>query len=70
MYQPTRPPCSERVAIRNLSYHVRRWGEGGKGTTPLVLVHGWMDVGASYQFMVDAFSQAFVDGLEIIPPDW
>ena len=72
MYQPTRPSRSERVPIRSLSYHVRRWGdgEGGKGTTPLVLVHGWMDVAASYQFMVDAFSQAFVDGLEIIAPDW
>ncbi len=33
---------------------------------PLVMVHGWMDVGASFQFMVDAFK---ADRL-IIAPDW
>ncbi|MDB5929286.1 MAG: alpha/beta hydrolase fold protein [Polaromonas sp.] len=37
---------------------------------PLVLVHGWMDVAASYQFMVDAFSDAFASGRTIIAPDW
>jgi pimeloyl-ACP methyl ester carboxylesterase len=30
------------------------------------MVHGWMDVAASYQFVVDAFSQAHY----IIAPDW
>ena len=37
---------------------------------PLVLVHGWMDVAASYQFMVDAFSDVFAAGRTIIAPDW
>ncbi len=37
---------------------------------PLVMVHGWMDVAASYQFMVDAFSDAFAAGRTIIAPDW
>lgn len=37
---------------------------------PLVLVHGWMDVAASYQFMVDALSDAFAQGRTIIAPDW
>ena len=37
---------------------------------PLILVHGWMDVAASYQFMVDAFSSAFAAGRTIIAPDW
>ena len=37
---------------------------------PLVLVHGWMDVAASWQFMVDAFSDAFAAGRTIIAPDW
>ena len=36
----------------------------------LVLVHGWMDVAASYQFMVDAFTDAFAAGRTIIAPDW
>jgi hypothetical protein len=34
---------------------------------PLVMVHGWMDVAASYQFVVDALSQAFA-GRQIIAP--
>src|SRR5690606_5414165 len=37
---------------------------------PLVLLHGWMDVGASWQFVVDAFGDAFVHGRQIIAPDW
>jgi pimeloyl-ACP methyl ester carboxylesterase len=34
------------------------------------MVHGWMDVGASFQFVVDAFSDAFASGRQIIAPDW
>ncbi|MDB5886511.1 MAG: alpha/beta hydrolase fold protein [Polaromonas sp.] len=37
---------------------------------PLVLLHGWMDVAASYQFMVDAFSSEFAAGRTILAPDW
>jgi pimeloyl-ACP methyl ester carboxylesterase len=66
MYQVRRPSRSEFVAIRNLDYHVQVWGEPGPGKTPLVMVHGWMDVAASYQFVVDAFAQDHY----IIAPDW
>lgn len=66
MYQARRPFRSEFVPIRNLSYHVQVWGEPGPGKTPLVMVHGWMDVAASYQFVVDAFSEDHY----IIAPDW
>jgi pimeloyl-ACP methyl ester carboxylesterase len=66
MYQPKRASRSEFVPIRNLEYHVRIWGEPGAGQPPLVLVHGWMDVAASWQFVVDAFAQ---DRL-VIAPDW
>jgi len=66
MYQPRRASRSEFVPIRNLRYHVRLWGEPRAGEPPLVMVHGWMDVAASYQFVVDAFaSDRFV-----IAPDW
>jgi pimeloyl-ACP methyl ester carboxylesterase len=34
------------------------------------MVHGWMDVAASYQFVVDALSDAFAQGRQIIAPDW
>ena len=43
---------------------------GAHGLPPLVLVHGWMDVAASYQFMVDALTDAFTVGRTIIAPDW
>jgi pimeloyl-ACP methyl ester carboxylesterase len=66
MYQPTRVCRSEFVPIRNLRYHVRVWGEPRAGVPPLVMVHGWMDVAASWQFVVDAFAQE----RHVIAPDW
>jgi pimeloyl-ACP methyl ester carboxylesterase len=66
MYQPTRASRSEFVPIRNLRYHVRIWGEPRSGQPPLVMVHGWMDVAASWQFVVDAFAQ----DRHVIAPDW
>jgi len=66
MYQVKRPSRSEFVPIRQLQYHVRVWGKPSPDKVPLVMVHGWMDVAASYQFMVDAFSQEH----HVIAPDW
>ncbi len=66
MYQVQRISRSEYVPIRNLSYHVRLWGEPSPLKTPLVMVHGWMDVAASYQFVVDALSHDHY----VIAPDW
>ena len=66
MYQPKRASRSEFVPIRNLRYHVRTWGEPKAGQPPLVMVHGWMDVAASYQFVVDAFAQ----DRHVVAPDW
>ena len=66
MYQVKRHSRSEFVPIRQLQYHVRVWGEPAADKIPLVMVHGWMDVAASYQFMVDAFSQDHY----VIAPDW
>jgi len=66
MYQALKASRSEFVPIRNLSYHVRVWGEPDRARAPLVLVHGWMDVAASWQFMVDALAQE----RWIVAPDW
>jgi pimeloyl-ACP methyl ester carboxylesterase len=66
MYQAKKHSKSEFVPIRNLQYHVQVWGEPSPDKTPLVMVHGWMDVAASYQFVVDAFAQDHY----IIAPDW
>jgi pimeloyl-ACP methyl ester carboxylesterase len=73
MYKEKRSFRSEFVPIRGLSYHVQVWpAAAGTASTcpPLVLVHGWMDVAASWQFMVDALSDAFTQGRTIIAPDW
>ena len=72
MYKEKRLSRSEFVPIRGLNYHVQLWGSAPEASTlpPLVLLHGWMDVAASYQFMVDAFSSAFTQGRSIIAPDW
>ena len=70
MYQVLRPSQSLWVPLRGCRYHVRQWGTPTPGATPLVLAHGWMDVAASWQFMVDAFSQAFVSQRPIIALDW
>lgn len=66
MYQVKRPSRSEFVPIRHLHYHVRVWGTPRAGQAPLLMVHGWMDVGASYQFVVDAMAQ----DRWVIAPDW
>ena len=66
MYQAKKASRSEFIPLRNLKYHVLVWGEPAPGKVPLVMVHGWMDVAASYQFVVDAFSQDHY----VIAPDW
>jgi pimeloyl-ACP methyl ester carboxylesterase len=66
MYPIQRASRSEFVPIRQLRYHVRQWGTPSAHTPPLVLVHGWMDVAASFQFVVDALQHDHW----VIAPDW
>lgn len=70
MYTPLRPSTTQDLPIRHMTYRVRTWGQPRADVPPLVLLHGWMDVGASYQFVVDALSEAFFTGRHIIAPDW
>lgn len=70
MYQVQRESQSLWVPLRGCRYHVLQWGTPSCGATPLVLAHGWMDVAASWQFMVDALSQAFASQRPIIAMDW
>jgi len=50
--------------IRGLRYHVRRWARAG--APKMVLLHGWMDVSASFQFLVDALRHEW----DVYAPDW
>ncbi|MEY3991368.1 MAG: hypothetical protein RIS04_131, partial [Pseudomonadota bacterium] len=71
MYQVLRPSTSRFLPIRHHEYHMRQWSESTQPTsTPVVLLHGWMDVSASWQFMVDALPQSFMDHRSIVAPDW
>ena len=54
----------EYVSRRGGRIHVRLWGPAG--APRLFLLHGWMDVAASFQFLVDALSKEW----RVIAPDW
>jgi pimeloyl-ACP methyl ester carboxylesterase len=43
------------VALRGLAHHALTWGD--PAAPKIFLLHGWMDVGASFQFLVDAFAR-------------
>ncbi|RMX04084.1 alpha/beta hydrolase [Corticibacter populi] len=71
MYTPTLASRTETVAVRGLPYQVRRWGtETASQDRPLVLLHGWMDVSASYQFVIDALGPRAIQSRMVIAPDW
>jgi uncharacterized protein (DUF924 family)/pimeloyl-ACP methyl ester carboxylesterase len=55
---------SEFQPVGRVRYHVRLWGEAD--APKLFLLHGWMDVSASFQFLVDALAQSW----HVIAPDW
>jgi pimeloyl-ACP methyl ester carboxylesterase len=59
-----KPSRSRFLDVRKLRCHLREWGE--PGAPRLVLLHGWMDVSASFQFVVDAFERDW----HVVAPDW
>jgi pimeloyl-ACP methyl ester carboxylesterase len=66
-YQPIFASRSEFLTVRGLSYHVRRWGN--PAGRPIWLLHGWMDVSASYQFLADCLL-TIDPTLNLYAPDW
>lgn len=59
-----RPSRSETLDLPTVRLHVRRWGDPAAPT--LLLLHGWMDVSASWQFVVDELHRDW----NIVAPDW
>lgn len=55
---------SEFITLRGLRTHVRHWGQDG--ARKLFMLHGWMDVAASFQFLVDALAHDW----HVIAMDW
>ena len=67
-YRPQRESRSLYPVVRGLRYHLRCWdGEGAEEAVPTVfLLHGWMDVSASFQFVVDRLPRRW----RVLAPDW
>jgi pimeloyl-ACP methyl ester carboxylesterase len=63
-YRPLRAARSTFIPVNRLNYHVREWGDPAHPL--LVMVHGWMDVSASFQFLVDDLAGSW----HVIAPDW
>jgi pimeloyl-ACP methyl ester carboxylesterase len=72
-YRPSRPASADFLSVRGLRYHLNRWGDASLVTPqrpPLLLMHGWMDVGASFQFFVDALAAIEGQSRLVLAPDW
>jgi len=72
-YTPTRRASGRQLPIRGLHYHLESWGDADPtpSDAPLLLMlHGWMDVGASFQFVVDALATLEGSTRRIVAPDW
>lgn len=54
--------------IRGLRHHLRRWPsrEGAGTARTIFLLHGWMDMSASFQFVVDLLPANWT----LLAPDW
>jgi len=59
-----KPSTSLFLDVRGLRYHVRSWGD--PDAPKLFMLHGWMDVSASFQFTVDALAGDWY----VLAPDW
>ncbi len=65
-YLVRRAHRSRFLTLRGLRHHLLEWGSPQPGRPPLVMLHGWMDVGASFQFVVDAMRAE----RHVIAMDW
>jgi pimeloyl-ACP methyl ester carboxylesterase len=68
LYAPRRAAESRFHDLRGWRYHAWHWtaARASRDAPLLVMLHGWMDVGASFQFVVDAMSR----DRAIVAPDW
>jgi pimeloyl-ACP methyl ester carboxylesterase len=66
-YRVLREPRHEILRVRGLDIHLTRWGpEPSESVSPIFLLHGWLDTGDTFQFMVDALRQDW----PLVAPDW
>ena len=63
-YQPGRFPWHEKLSVRGIEYGLTWWGD--KTAAPLVLLHGFMDCSATWQFLVHCLPHTW----SLVAPDW
>ncbi|WP_137938636.1 alpha/beta hydrolase [Chitinivorax sp. B] len=63
-YSPCIQPIRESLTIRGLQHQFWHWGD--PHAPLLVMLHGWMDSGISFQFLVDALQPVW----HVVAPDW
>jgi pimeloyl-ACP methyl ester carboxylesterase len=63
-YTPRRSPRHEQLSVRGLKHRLTWWGE--PTDTPILLLHGFLDCGATWQFLVDCLP----DTWSLVAPDW
>jgi pimeloyl-ACP methyl ester carboxylesterase len=57
------PARSQFIDLRGMTHHLLTWGDAA--APKLFMLHGWMDMGASFQFLVDALAGRW----HVIAPD-
>jgi pimeloyl-ACP methyl ester carboxylesterase len=66
-YQVLREPRHETLRLRGLDIHLTRWGpQPSESEPPAFLLHGWLDAGDTFQFMVDAMQRDW----PLVALDW
>jgi len=66
-YPVLRPPRHETLRVRGLDMHLTRWGpKPSESLSPVFLLHGWLDSGETFQFMVDALQRDW----PLVALDW
>lgn len=63
-YSPRSTRRERRVQVRGTKHCVHEWGDSALPT--LVMLHGWGDTGASFQFTVDELAGDW----HVLAPDW
>lgn len=63
-YEPIRAPSYEQLTVRGLRHRMTWWGD--RRQAPIVLLHGFQDCGATWQFLVDCLPAEW----SLAAPDW
>lgn len=64
IYKVRTPARGNTHRVRDVDYYIHEWGDPADPL--LVLLHGWGDSGATFQFVVDALTRQW----HVIAPDW